>query len=128
MAKLTVQAEGATETPSQAVVAKAMESFIEVDSAGRKLTIRKPGVLAQFRLIEALGPATAANETYVNMVLPLIYLAAINDEQIPTPTSKLQVEALIQRLDTHGLAALLRCMQKEFGVQDPDADKAAVKN
>jgi len=114
-----------TLTPSEQVVAKAAD-IIVTDSAGRAIKLKKPGVLAQFRLVEIMGD-TAKNQVYMGMVLPLIYVTAIDGEPVFQPTSKLQVEALIQRLDEHGIDAVMEGVNANFGALNPDADKEALK-
>ena len=122
MAKVTIN-----QTPSAQVVAKAISATTVTDSAGRTITLKKPGVLAQYRLIEALGD-TAKNEVYMAMAMPLIYVSEIDGDSVILPSTKIQVEALIQRLDEHGIQAVIQDMQENFGKSDPDADKAALKN
>lgn len=114
-----------TLTPSEQVVAKAAE-FAVIDESGRVIKLKKPGVLAQFRLVEVMGE-TAKNQTYMGMVLPLIYVTAIDDQPVFQPTSKLQVEALIQRLDEHGVNAVMEGVSANFGNSNPEADKAELK-
>lgn len=113
--------------PSEQVVAQALQEIKITDSTGRNYVLRKPGVLAQFRLVEALGD-TAANQTYMRMVLPLLFVASIDDEQLLPPIKKPQVEALIQRLGDEGIEAVLKGVADNFGAPDPEADKAAIKN
>lgn len=96
--------------PSDEVVARAASEVTVQDSAGRQITLRKPGILAQFRLVEAMGAEAAANETYRMMCLPLLYVAAINGDPVLQPTSKLELEALIQRLDEAGMVAVQQGM------------------
>lgn len=116
------------DTPSQQLIAAAAASTAVADARGRSITLRKPGVLAQYRLIEALGDS-AKNETYVAMVLPLIYVAEIDGEAVIPPTRKSEVEVLIQRLDEDGINAVLEGVRAAFGgAADPAADKAALKN
>jgi hypothetical protein len=112
--------------PSQDVVQKAIAEFTVTDSAGRVIKLKKPGVLAQFRLVEVLGES-AKNQVYMGMVLPLIYVTAVDDLPVFQPASKLQVEALIQQLDEHGVEAVMQGVQEHFGTTDPEADKAALK-
>ncbi len=119
MAKLTIN-----ETPSEEIVKK-----IEVevtDSTGRVIRLKKPAVLGQYRLIEAIGDS-AKNEVYTAMVMPLLFIASIDDDNISSLRSKLEVEALIQRLDEHGLEAVINGVRENFGGSDPEADKAALK-
>lgn len=111
MTKVTIKGgvsggDEAAETPSEQLVRKAMQDETITDSAGRQLKMRKPGVLAQYRLIEALGDL-ASNQTYMQMVNPLLYLAAIDGDAVFMPGNKREVEALIQRLDDHGLAEVM---------------------
>ena len=122
MTKVTIN-----ETPTAQVVAQATAASETVDARGRVLSLKKPGVLAQFRLIEALGD-TARNEVYVRMVMPLMYLSAIDGDPVAPPVRKSEIEALIQRLDEDGISAIVEAVQATYGQRDPDADKAALKN
>lgn len=116
-----------TVNPTEQLIAAANQSFDVTDARGRTITLRKPGVLAQFRLVEALGE-TASNATYVNMVLPLLFVHAVDGEQTGALASKVLVEALIQRLDDDGIAAVIKGVEEHFGKQDAEADRAALKN
>ena len=124
MAKVTLNP---TASPSQEVVAKAAASVVVHDATGRAITLRRPGVLAQFRLIEALGE-TAKNEVYTRMALPLIYVSDIDGDQVLPINTKMAVEALIQRLDEAGVAAVMAGVTEHFGASEPDKDRAALKN
>jgi hypothetical protein len=119
MAKMTVNK---TPTPSEQIVKAASADVLVTDKRGRSFKLKKPGVLAQFRLVEALGDV-AKNEVYMGMVLPLIFIVAIDDDPVVQPTSKLQVEALIQRLDEDGIEAVMNGVQEHFGQVDPAASK-----
>lgn len=114
-------------TPSAEVVAKATAEVTVTDARGRVITLKKPGVLAQFRLVEALGD-TARNQTYVEMVSPLIYVSAIDGDPVFPPSKKSEVEALIQQLDEDGLNAVIEKAHEAFGKSDPEGDKAKLKN
>lgn len=114
--------------PSAEVVAKAQQEFTAVDTAGRTITLKKPGVLAQYRLIELVGGEAAKNEVYMAMILPLIFVTAIDEDAVFMPSSKRELDALIQRLDEHGIAAVANAVSIHFGASDPEADKAELKN
>lgn len=73
---------------------------------GRKLTLKYPGPLAQYKLVRAMGPEEADNARLCRMYMPLIYLGAIDETPVLLPTSLLQIEALIERLGHKGLFAL----------------------
>lgn len=116
-----------TDSPSAQVVAKAAAAVTVTDATGRTLTLKKPGVLAQYRLIEALGD-TAKNEVYMRMVLPLIYIAEIDGDPVAPCTRKSEIEALIQRLDEAGIAAVMEGVSENYGQSDPEADRKNLKN
>ena len=96
------------------------------DPRGRSLRLAKPGILAQYRLIEMLGTA-AANDTYVQMVLPLLYVGAIDDDTEISMMTKRELEALIQRLDEDGVAAVMKGVAEHFGAPDAEANRAQLK-
>lgn len=114
------------DSPSAQVVAKALAEIEVTDSLGRVFKLRKPGLLAQYRLVEAAGE-TANNERYLLMIRPLIYIVAIDGDPVFQPTNKVQLEALITRIEEHGLAAVYEGIMAHFGQQDPEAEKAALK-
>jgi hypothetical protein len=113
-------------TPSAEAVAKAGKTVKVRDARGRVITLKKPAVLSQYRLIETLGEA-AKNDVYVAMTLPLIYVIDIDDIPVTVPANRIQLDGLISRLDEDGVNAVMEGIQEHFGAQDPEADKAAIK-
>ena len=115
-------------TPSAELIASALKEVVVTDVRGRAIKLRKPGVLAQYRLIEALGDV-AQNPVYVGMVLPIIFVTEIDGDPVSPPRSKIQVEALISRLDESGINAIAAAVQENFGVSaDAEETKTAIKN
>jgi hypothetical protein len=115
------------ETPSQELVRTALQPADITDALGRRITLRKPGPLAQYRLVEAAGE-TASNAVYMQMALPLIYVSMIDGSPVPPVQNKAQLEALIQRLDDSGIQAVMEGVLRLYGPQDPDGDKEKLKN
>ena len=113
--------------PSDEVVEHAVKAIKVTDSKGRQITLQKPGVLAQYRLIEMLGDS-ARNQVYVGMVLPLMYVQAIDGEPTAKFSTKRELEAMIQTLDEEGISAVALGVQANFGTPDPEADKDQLKN
>lgn len=113
--------------PSEELIAQATAEVVVVDAKSRRITLKKPGVLAQYRLVEILGD-TASNQTYMNMVLPLIYVTKIDEEDLQALSSKRQIDALIQRLDEDGINCVMQGVMDNFGARDLEADKQALKN
>ncbi len=117
------------ETPSQQAIAKLATEFEVTDERGRMLTLKKPGALAQYRIVETMGQS-ADIKTYAQMVLPLIFLVAIDGDPVRQPASKLQLEALITRLGDEGIDAVLKGVGKHFGEtleEDAEVSKATLK-
>lgn len=112
-------------TPSeQAVKLRTSEATVTLPD-GKVVKLKRPGALAQYRLIEMLGPS-ASNETYVGMVQPLIYIESIDGERVHAST-KPQIEALINRLEEDGINALMEALKQHFGKTDPKADAESLK-
>lgn len=112
MATVTVR------TPSEEVVQKATEVFYAQDGRGRRIGLKKPGVLAQFRLVDLLGE-TAKNEVYMGMILPLIWVCSIEEngtvEEVLFPATRSELDALIQRIDEDGIIAIATELNKAAG-------------
>jgi len=113
-------------TASQELVNASKSEATVTDAKGREILLKKPGTLAQFRLVEMMGES-AKNVVYMNMVLPLIFVASIDGDAV-TKSTKAQIEALIQRLDDEGVEAVVQGVQANWGSPDPEADRAAIKN
>lgn len=111
-------------TPSEEIVKAAMAETQVTDARGRTIVLRKPAVLAQFRLMEAVG---GTNAGYISMCMPLIYVASINGEHVSSIRTKGEVEALVQRLDEDGLVAVSAGVEAHFAPPDPEKDRDALK-
>lgn len=121
--------KAADKTPAQAATAAAAVTHEVTDKAtGRKLTLKKPGVLAQYDFIEMLGPSRAANGAYVQMAMPVLYLVAIDGDPVDQPGKFSELRALLQRLDDSGIATIALGIEEKFGAQlTPEQAKAALK-
>ena len=123
MTALTLNESG----PAAQLIARAAAEVILTDAKGRKITLKKPGILAQYRIVDMLGDS-AQNQAYMRMVLPLIYVSAIDGEYAPLPATKLQLEALIQGLGEEGVDAVMKGISENFGASsDPEGDKSSIK-
>jgi hypothetical protein len=112
---------------SQQVQAAAAAEVLVEDARKRIITLKRPGILAQYRMVEILGES-AGNQTYLGMVMPLIFVAAIDSDPVRMPNNKREVDALIERLGEEGVAAVMVGLQDHFGgSRDLEADKNAIK-
>jgi len=125
MTKVTIKPH--TATPSEQIVRAANEEFSVTDSLGRVIALKKPGVLAQFDLIEALGDL-AKNDVYRIMCIPAIYVVSIKGEVAPPPSNRAQMRALISRLGEEGFVAIKQGIREHFpNPEEDDEEDEAVK-
>lgn len=113
----------ATDTQA-AMTAKAREEAVVTDKKGRALTLKRPEFLAQFQLAEVLGDAP---DRYMQMVLPVLYVAAIDGDAVLKPATKREVEAILKRLDAHGYSAVAAGIAEHLN-EDAADDRETVKN
>jgi hypothetical protein len=79
---------------------------IVTDKAGRKIQLRRVGVLEQLRLFKALGPQLSEISPYVGLAKVAAAVAMIDEIPVPFPVSEANVEALLERLGEHGVKAV----------------------
>jgi hypothetical protein len=114
----------AIETPSAAVIKDANRIVFVTDERGRKLGVKRAGgALANFRLCRLLGQ-DAANRALMTYALLITAVVSINGDPVPFPTTMLQLEALIDRVDSDGMRASERAQFDEFGVARSAEDEA----
>ena len=97
------------------------------DARGRKIGLRRLPFLEEVRIADTVGAARAANQAYMGMVNPLLYIAEIDGDQIPIPRTLMQVEALIQRADHEGFIAAALGIKDHFSESNPELEKQ-IKN
>jgi len=73
------------------------------DKAGRRLTLRKVGVLETLRLYKALGPELSLNGPYLSAARIAAAVEMIDDVPVPFPASEAAVESLLDRLGEDGV-------------------------
>lgn len=113
--------DAAAPAPASAeLVQQALREVIVTDPRGRQIKLTKPSPVMQFRLVKLLGD-DAKNETYVSMVLPLMYVSAINNEPVGFPVSQREIEALIMRLDEDGIATVMKGVMDNFAAGTKEA-------
>lgn len=113
-------------TPSKELIAQAASEVVVTDSDGRSITLKKPGILAQFRMVKMLGDS-AKNQVYVGMVLPLLYVTAIDGDAVLQPNTERELEALISRLDDAGVTAVMEAVNEHFGASNPEEAQEEIK-
>ncbi|WP_118181302.1 hypothetical protein [Paraburkholderia phosphatilytica] len=122
--KTTPQAET---KPSAALVAEAAKEVTVKAANGLTITLKKPGILSQFRLVKILGDA-AKNNVYVSMVIPITFVTSIDGQAVRYPNTEREIEATIQRLDEEGVTAVMEAVGEHFGSATEDEQAEGVKN
>ncbi|MRW88868.1 hypothetical protein GJ699_02600 [Duganella sp. FT80W] len=95
-----------TDVAATAAITKSAE-VATIPAGDITITLKKPGVLAQYRIVEIVGGDAAKNQTYMGMVLPLLWIIAINETPTPPISTKRELEALITRLGEVGTDAVM---------------------
>lgn len=124
MAKLR-EAQAAPRTPSEEIIAdNAPEELTVTDKRGRQIVIKKPNILAEYRLVEAAGADLSKNQQWMGMAMPILWVVSIAGDKVPMPRTKREIEALIQRLDSDGLEAItdkmIELVMPEGGEEETD--------
>lgn len=123
---------GGAATPTEQMLAAASAETVATDTRGRKFTLRRPGILTSFKLVEIAGDARAKNEVWMGMMTPFMFLAQIEDpgeppELIFFPKVWEEMEALMTRLGDEGYTAIAQEVATKFQVMTPETAMAAVK-
>ncbi len=118
------------ETPTQAIVKAANAVVTVTDARGRSITIAKMKALDQMRLFEAVGAVNAKNDGYLGVASLAYHVTAIDGEPVMRPQNKIQLEAIVQRLDDDGFEAVAKGISDNFVPKSVTEDEAkeAIKN
>lgn len=82
------------------------EPIVLTDAKGRKLMLRPLNVMAQVRLLRAIGPEQSQNAPYVNIVQAAAGVSEIDGVPMPFPTNERMIDAAIERIGDDGLMAV----------------------
>lgn len=81
-------------------------SEVITDKTGRKIQLRRIGVLEQLRLFKALGPELSLNDPYMDLAIIAASVSMIDGIPLLFPISEANVEALLEKLGGDGVAAV----------------------
>lgn len=82
------------------------------DALGRTLTIRRPTALDTLRLFKAAGPVLSQNEAWLAIASLASCVEAIDGIPVPAPANEIQIEALVAKLDSAGLEAVEKLLER----------------
>lgn len=110
--------------PSEEIIKKANE-VVFVNAGEMRLGLKKPNVLRQYQIVEALGAEAAKNEVFMGMVMPLLWVVSIDDDDQPYIASRRELDSLIMRLGDEGVGAVMGHLNSLAASVETDAQ---VKN
>jgi hypothetical protein len=140
MTKVTVRSEAEAavspapaETPASPPKSPSRPSrapVVTTDAQGRVLTLKPLSALDKMRLSEIVGADNAHNVEFMGYAMVAYHVVAIDGEDVPRPRTRLQLDALVGRLDDDGLQAGLEVIARHFVDPDalPEGQRAALKN
>lgn len=79
---------------------------VVTDAMGRRLRVKKPNPYQRMRLFRIIGSTDATNDPYMGYAALAISVTEIDGEAVTFPSTQLQIEALVQRLDDAGMEAV----------------------
>ena len=114
------------DTPSEQMVkAAAAEEFV-TDGRGRRIGVRKLRVLERISMLKLIGNGNGDNLLYVSSVSPAFLVTSIDGDPVSKPTTELQLDGLLQRLDEEGLEAVTGWMARQ--VEEKPTEIEDLKN
>jgi hypothetical protein len=81
------------------------QTAIVQDARGRKLEFKKLKPLDRMRLFELIGADNAMNTPYLSLSTYAFSLVKIDDEEMPTPRTRVALEGVVKKLDEDGMDA-----------------------
>jgi len=106
--EVQVEGEGAASAPpaSHKVSVIDDKTATIVDSAGRTIKVRRISALQRMRLFRLVGAADSTNMQVVAYAVLAASVVELDGVPNAFPTSGLAIEAMVDRLDDHGLDAV----------------------
>jgi hypothetical protein len=100
-------------SPSERIVAAAIDQRSVTDAAGRTLQLRRMDALDRLRLFKAAGPTLAQNEYWLGMASLACSVTAIDEVPVPAPVNEQQIESLVSRLGDAGISAVAKALHAD---------------
>lgn len=113
--KITKSSTG--ETPTAEVIRDANGTATITDERGRVLTVKKLSSLKKLKLQELIGASAAGIPSYMGTAVAACSVIRIDGQDVPWPATKLQFEAIVDRLDEEGIVAATVALADLMGVE-----------
>lgn len=93
-----------------------------VDSTGRIIKVIRRSALDRMRMFRAAGPENSDNRSWMIYATLASMVTEIGGIKYPMPSSVIQIEAMVQTLDDHGIEAVAAALN---ALAPPEKDVAA---
>lgn len=93
-----------------------------VDKLGHRLGVKRINASLRRRVLKALSAESGEKGRLLVMATVACCCVEIDGAPVPFPTTELQVEALIDRLEQEGLDAVATILGTKFAPADEDED------
>ena len=115
--------------PSQAIILDANRIEYVVDGLGRRLGVKRISASLRRKVLKALTAESGEKGQLFVMGATACCCVSIDGDLIPFPTTELQVDALIDRLEQEGLNAVSTTLAVKFSPPKKEGDsKDELKN
>lgn len=111
-------------TASQRIIEDANRIEYCTDAFGRTLGVTRINAKLRVRVVRALSASSGEKPQLLFMAMVACACVSIDGVQVPFPTTELQLDAHIFRLEQEGLDAIGECIAQKF----PDATRQDIKN
>lgn len=128
MAKVSIKGRDAeaANTIEAAPPPRIANAITKTDDLGRQITIKRPNAVQRMRIIDAIGGQSASNQAYLGQVMLAVAVVRIDEDDVPFPRTKREIEALVERLGDEGLNAAGGAIAELMGIEiDEDGNVVA---
>ena len=114
------------QTPSEKLKSSALDGKVITDTDGKCFTLRQPDILDQYDFSKALG-ADAENQGLLNMMMPILFIAKMDNQVFETPRAYSECRAALKRIGTAGVIAIVNALKEAGEIQSEEEVKSEIK-
>lgn len=91
--------------PSEQIIRAAQAAKEVTDALGRKLLVRKPGLVQKMRLFKVVGSDASRNEVYFGHAMLAASVVSIDGVAVDPVLTEIELEELLEQLGDEGIQA-----------------------
>lgn len=112
--------------PTETLTSSPIDGKVIKDKLGRAFTLRNPDLLEKYDFIKALGE-DANHQNLVSIMLPILFIAKIDNEVFETPRLYSECRAALKRLKEEGIMAVREAIEEVDGASAEEAKETIKK-